>query len=258
VCPVSPPRVKPSRRGGRRRSGAGSSSKRCGGRRRSGAGVVAEAARRSPTVVPMPFPANVLNPGEEVVLDVRPHWWYLTAPVAILVVVIVGSLVAVIESAPSWAVWTAVAALALAATFLLHRYARWTSTRLVVTTSRLIRRTGVVSRSGREIPLSSLTDISYRQNLWDRIIGAGDVLLESAGRDSQEVFPDLPRPAQIQQVIAVQVDQVRRQQLAGPPVRGAAEPSIPDQIEQLDGLRQRGVLTDAEFDAKKAELLKRL
>ena len=59
-------------------------------------------------------------------------------------------------------------------------------------------------------------------------------------------------------MIAVQVDQVRRQQLAGPPVRGAAEPSIPDQIEQLDGLRQRGVLTDAEFDAKKAELLKRL
>jgi len=205
----------------------------------------------------MGFPTNVLNPGEEVVVDVRPHWWYLTAPVAILVVVIVGSLIAAVESAPSWAVWLAVAALVVSVAFLLHRYARWTSTRLVVTTSRLIRRTGVLSRSGREIPLAALTDISYHQNVWDRIIGAGDLLLESAGRDGQEVFPDLPHPGQIQQQIAAQVDQARGQ-LNGPPLRRPTETSIPAQIEQLDALRQRGLITDAEFEAKKAELLHRL
>jgi len=199
----------------------------------------------------------VLNPSEQVVVDVRPHWWFLVAPVATLVVVIAGSVVAAAESAPSWAIWMALVALALAAGFLIHRYVRWTSTRLVVTTSRLIRRTGVLSRRVQEIPMAALTDVSYRQSLWDRIIGAGDLVLESAGRDSQEVFPDLPRPARIQQQIVNQIDQGRNL-LGGPPVRAPAVTSIPDQIEQLDGLRQRGLLTDAEFDAKKAELLKRL
>jgi membrane protein YdbS with pleckstrin-like domain len=199
----------------------------------------------------------MLNPGEEVVLDVRPHWWYLTAPVAVLVIVIVGSLYTAI-AAPSWTDWVALVVLVLAAGWMLHRYIRWTSTRLVVTTSRLIRRTGVLSRTGREIPLAALTDVSFRQTLWGRVIGEGDLLLESAGRDGREVFPDLPHPADIQREIANQVDQLRRQ-IAGPPVRTVPEAfSISDQIEQLDGLRRRGLITDAEFEAKKIELLDRL
>jgi hypothetical protein len=92
----------------------------------------------------------------------------------------------------------------------------------------------------------------------ERVIGAGDVLLESAGRQGHEVFPDLPRPARIQQAIVVQLDQVRRQGRAGPESGGPPTWSIPAQIEQLDGLRRRGLLTDAEFQAKKTELLGRL
>jgi uncharacterized membrane protein YdbT with pleckstrin-like domain len=145
----------------------------------------------------------------------------------------------------------------LAVIWLVARYIRWVSTSLVVTTSRLIRRTGVLARSGREIPLAALTDISYHQRLLQRLIGAGDILLESAGRDGQEVFPDLPRPARIQLAIATEVDRARGQ--AGAAV--AADQgrwSIPAQIEELDGLRRKGLITDAEFRAKKAELLDRL
>jgi hypothetical protein len=35
-------------------------------------------------------------------------------------------------------------------------------------------------------------------------------------------------------------------------------PNIPEQIAQLDALRQQGVLSEAEFAEKKAELLKRM
>jgi uncharacterized membrane protein YdbT with pleckstrin-like domain len=172
-------------------------------------------------------------------------------------VVIVAAISAAVL-AVSWADWIVLGALVLAVTWLLGRYARWTSTSVVVTNCRLISRSGVVVRSSREIPLAALTDISYRQSLWERLIGAGDVLLESAGRQGREVLPDLPRPARIQQAIALQVDRMRR----GAPVSaGSAAPggwSIPDQIEQLDRLRRRGLITDAEFEAKKAQLLDRL
>jgi uncharacterized membrane protein YdbT with pleckstrin-like domain len=202
----------------------------------------------------MPFPARLLNDGEVVVVDVRPHWSYLAGPVLVLAVVIAGGLTAAIESVPSWADWVAIGVLVLAAAWLVGRYIRWASTSLVVTSSRLISRTGVMARNGREIPLAALTDISYHQSLLERVIGAGDVLLESAGRDGQEVFPDLPRPAQIQQAIAIQVDRMRGQ-------NGRATTttlSISTQIDELDALRRRGLLTDAEFEAKKTQLLDRL
>ncbi|MGH9283353.1 MAG: SHOCT domain-containing protein [Acidimicrobiales bacterium] len=34
--------------------------------------------------------------------------------------------------------------------------------------------------------------------------------------------------------------------------------SIPEQLEKLDELRQRGIISQAEFDAKKAQLLERM
>jgi uncharacterized membrane protein YdbT with pleckstrin-like domain len=214
----------------------------------------------SPTVALMPFPARLLNDGEEVVVDVRPHWWYLTGPVFVLGVVIAGSLSAAVLAAPSWVAWIAIGAMALAAAWLIGRYIRWVSTNLVVTNRRLISRSGVLARNGREIPLAALTDISCHQSLWERVIGAGDILLESAGREGREVFPDLPRPARIQQAIAVQVDRLRGQGRS--PASPASDPpaawSIPAQIQQLGLLRQRGLITDAEFEAKKTELLNRL
>jgi uncharacterized membrane protein YdbT with pleckstrin-like domain len=205
----------------------------------------------------MPFPSRLLHDGEEVLIDVRPHWWYLAGPAVVLAVVIAGGVAVAIESVPSWLDWVAVGALVLAVVWLIGRYSRWASTSLVVTTTRLIRRTGVLARNVREIPLAALTDISCNQSLLERVIGAGDVLLESAGREGQEVFADLPGPTRIQQAIAAQVDRVRHQSTA-PGSAAPADWSIPAQIEQLDGLRRRGVITDAEFQAKKTQLLDRL
>jgi len=203
----------------------------------------------------VPFPARLLNDGEEVAVEVHPHWKFLVAPVAALVAVLAGAIAAAVLGAPAAAVWVVVAALLLAIVWLLGRYARWKTIALVVTNLRVIDRRGLLAKSGREIPLDHLCDISYRQSIPDRLTGCGDVLLESAGRDSVEVFPDLPRPARIQNEIYRQLN-ARNQRVAPlPPTSG---PSIPQQIAQLDDLRRQGILTQAEFDAKKAELLSRL
>jgi membrane protein YdbS with pleckstrin-like domain len=202
------------------------------------------------------------------VVDVRPHWWFLAGPVTVLVLVIAGAVAGLVEGIPGWADWIIVVALAAAALWLVGRYLRWVTTRLIVTTSRIIERRGILGRAGREIPLTALTDIGYRQSIFDRIIGAGDVVIESAGRDGQEVFPDLPHPAAIHNEIYAQL-QSRRfgpAPVAAGSVPGAdssaahpvAPATIPEQIDQLDQLRRRGVISDAEFEAKKAQLLDRM
>ena len=196
-----------------------------------------------------------LHKGEELVLETHPHWWYLAGPVTIVVLVIAGAAAGAIEHAPSWAGWLSLAALGLSLAWLLVRYGKWRSTQLIVTNRRLVERRGFFSRRGREIPLMALSDVSYHQSLFERIIGAGTVVIESAGRDSRESFPDLPHPGAIHDEIYQQLDAARRSyQSQG----GQSQPSIPEQIDQLDQLRRRGVISDAEFEDQKTRLLNRL
>jgi membrane protein YdbS with pleckstrin-like domain len=205
----------------------------------------------------MPFPDRLLHDDEDVVIDVRPHWSRLAGPAVTLVVVIALALTVVVESLPSWLDWVAMGALAGAAGWLLLRYAGWASTNLVVTSSRLICRSGALARKRRDIPLLALTDVSVRQSIWERAIGAGDLILETAGRDGQETLVDLPRPGRIQAAIGVEVERMRSRPIpagTGP----SNEASILGQIEQLDGLRRRGLITCREFEAKKTQLLDRL
>jgi uncharacterized membrane protein YdbT with pleckstrin-like domain len=197
----------------------------------------------------MPFPERLLNQGEEIVVDVRPHPCVLAGPVAWAVLFVAAAAVGTVVDLPVVADWVLVALVALALIHLLARYLRWRSTNLIVTTDRLVRRSGVMAKQGREIPLNHLSDISYHQSLLDRVIGAGDLLLESAGRDSAEVFPSIPHPAEVQNQIYRLMS--AREAVAAP--RPAL--SLPEQLEKLAELHVRGVLSDAEFETTKARLL---
>jgi uncharacterized membrane protein YdbT with pleckstrin-like domain len=200
----------------------------------------------------MPFSPELLNEGEEVVLDLHPHWWYLAGPMATLVVVLIATMAGLIANVPTALEFVGVAAVVLSLVWLLIRYARWHTTGLVLTNHRLVHRTGLFAKHGREIPLDHINDISYSQTIFGRVIGAGNLTIESAGQRGQEVFPDLPRPSKIQNEIYKQMEGGKARQA------GSRELSIPEQIEKLDELRQRGVLSQAEFEASKAELLHRL
>jgi uncharacterized membrane protein YdbT with pleckstrin-like domain len=203
----------------------------------------------------MPFPSRLLNDDEEIVLDLHPHWWFLSGPVATVLVALVVTVAGYAEGVPAALQLVLVAAVLLSLIWLLGRYARWHTTSFVLTDDRLIHRTGVVSKHGREIPLDHINDISYRQTVFDRIIGAGDLSIESAGQRGQEVFPDLPKPGLIQNEVYRLIERGKVRQADR--MAGHHELSIPEQIEKLDELRRRGALTQAEFEATKAELLDR-
>ncbi len=194
----------------------------------------------------MPIPARVLSEGEEVVVDARPHGLVLAGPVAVAVAGVALAAIGIWLSVPVVVAYLLAGLLALTLVNLLVRYARWRGTSLVVTTERVVRRTGLLSRNRREIPLSHISDVSYRQSLWERLVRAGDVRIESAGRDSAEVFRSVARPASIEREIT--------RLLAARDGRSGSM-SLPQQLDHLDDLRRRGVLSQQEFEASKARLL---
>jgi uncharacterized membrane protein YdbT with pleckstrin-like domain len=203
----------------------------------------------------VPFPSKLLNDGEEVILDLRPHWSRLFWPVAAVVVSIVVTiaLFSALAAALQWALFALCAAAVL---WLVVRYLKWTTTNFVVTTDRLVYRTGVLSKHGREIPLERLNDIAFHQTLFKRMLGTGDLMVESAGERGQEAFTDMPKPSLVQNEIYRQIEAGRTRDADR--MAGRRELSLPEQLEKLDELRQRGVISQAEFDAKKAELLDRM
>ena len=79
-------------------------------------------------------------------------------------------------------------AVLLAVGWLLLRYARWHTTSFVITNDRVIYRSGFLSKRGIEIPLERINAVHYEQTLLGRLVGSGDVVIESGGEFGQQRF----------------------------------------------------------------------
>lgn len=212
----------------------------------------------------MPFPEKNLNAGEQIVLELRPHWWFFARQAAALVVAVAIGILCLIYF-PTWAQLAAAALIVVALLWFGWYYLIWANHNFVVTTDRLIDQEGVFSRRGIEIPLDRVTTVLFHQNLFERLIGTGDLVIESAAEQGAQPVEFIKNPVQVQNEIYRQMEANENRKfdrvahnLAGAPGAAAAGPSITDQIQQLAELHRQGVLTDEEFQAKKQELLGRL
>ncbi len=203
-------------------------------------------------------------------LDLKPHWWYFATQATALFWALVLGLVAGV-----WIQQPVVTIIALGLIvgilfWFIARYIVWSTTSFVVTTDRLINRSGVFGRQGTEIPLERVNTVFFAQTFFERVIGSGDLEIESASEQGSQKFTNIRKPLNVQNEIYRQMeenenrkyDRVGRNLIAGPggagPGAGDGGLSIPDQIEKLDLLRQKGIISNEEFQAKKVELLDRM
>jgi len=205
----------------------------------------------------MPFPKRLLLDGEVVALDLRPHWWYFAGPLFSGIPVLALFIGALrmngdVQAAGLWV--TAAVALAWAV-WLGSRLVSWQTTHFVVTSERLVFRSGILAKHMRDIPLDKINDLASSRTFFERLLGAGDLIIESAGERGLQTFSDIPHPDAVQSEIYRQIEANQAQMMGG----GQARPqSVTDQIAALADLLDRGAISPAEFEAKKAQLLDRL
>lgn len=202
----------------------------------------------------MPFSSRHLNDGETVALDLHPHWWFFGPETVALLASMF--LTVYLRSLLSGWLETAVTYVGLAAiivsmSWLVVALVKWRTTYFVVTSHRLIYRQGVVARNGVEIPLERVNNVNFHQSIWERMLQVGDLLIESGGQEGQQVFSDISHPEEVQNIIhsTIQRDKHRRFE-PGPTLA-----SIAGELERLEALRDRGVLTDEEFEEQKRRLI---
>ena len=218
----------------------------------------------------MPYPQDVLHPNEELVLDLHPHWWYIAKSLMGLGLAVLFGLVALALGWPDPV--RLLAALLVVATLIWfgERYIRWISTHFVLTSDRVIYRSGVIAKRGIEIPLERINTIFFNQRIFERMLGLGDLQIESASETGSQRFEDIRKPDAVQNEIYMQMEanEIKgANRISGginaahaAAAHAAAQPtqSVPEQIEHLARLRDQGVLTEDEFQSKKAELLGRM
>jgi uncharacterized membrane protein YdbT with pleckstrin-like domain len=208
----------------------------------------------------VPFSSKLLNQGEDVILDLHPHWVYFIKSGLVFVAVLVfGAWIAFgVDDANSAVEVVSGVLVLIALGWAALTYMKWVTTNFVITTDRLIYRHGVLSKHGIEIPLERVNTVFFSQSILERMVGSGDLIIESAGELGRQNFSNVRKPSAVQNEIHKQMEANENRKFDR--VRGGAPAaeSIPDQIGKLDQLRQQGVLSQAEFDAKKQELLDRM
>ncbi len=206
----------------------------------------------------MAYPQRLLTDDEEVLREFHAHWRVLLPPIGIaLGLVVVASLVtafagttmvgAVTLPTVAWVV-----AVVVGIAVFVRPAITWWYTRHILTTERIIVRHGVVSRSGVEIPLENINNVHFNQSLVERMLGYGDVLLESAGATGQSRLADIPDPEQFQsQIYAARETRVLALESGGRSVPR----DLPAQLQTLSDLHDAGKLSDADFETQKRRLL---
>jgi uncharacterized membrane protein YdbT with pleckstrin-like domain len=217
------------------------------------------------------FPRKLLIPGEEVGLELRPHPVALAAP-ALAALVGSGAAVWVLnrfDGVVVWVVWAAWLARMLG--YVVPKLVAWWTSIFVVSSDRVISREGFIAKRSMEIPLEQVNDVRFEQGIFDRMVGAGTLLIQSASTTGTNSFEDIRHPEDVQRTIFHQgeLNQQRSGRRTAPEPAAAAparpdsastgapplSPSVTTELERLAELRARGVLTEDEFQAQKARIL---
>jgi uncharacterized membrane protein YdbT with pleckstrin-like domain len=235
------------------------------------------------------FSRSLLEEGEELILETRQHFWPLVRPGAFLagaIALLVGISVA-FPHAPVLVNWICEAILAAFALMFLLAWLKWVTALFVVTNRRVLSRQGVLVRNSVEARRERIVDVRCRQSLLQRSLHAGNLLVATMGAEEGAIsYEWLPHPKEIQGLLLAPVHPVTTAQSASedqptadqagatsqspqgdqpasavqgaPGAREAQGMSIFNQIERLDQLRRKGILTEDEFAKKKRDLLDRM
>jgi hypothetical protein len=229
--------------------------------------------------------SSLLATGERVLLVRQRHWLtFLEAGRWFVLAFGVGLLAALLDTAVpddgavgflgtllSWAFWLF---LLIGIAGVGWYYLVWRFERYLVTSRRVIEAGGVINKYSRDTSLDAITDMIVGHPWLGRIVGYGEIDLLTASEAGTSKIRFLPEAdnfkkslldAKHEHELDVGGGRVLQEAVAS---AAPAAPAAKDQnlsadeldsaLSRLAELRDRGLLTQSEFDAKKRELLDRL
>ncbi|WP_082582140.1 PH domain-containing protein [Aeromicrobium sp. Root236] len=144
----------------------------------------------------MSLPRKLMIDGEQVIATTRTHVKVLFLPFLILLVVagVGGWAISQVgdsgSGVPRWIVVAAMLVLILWGSVL--PFLKWLTWTYTLTNKRIVEQKGLLTRTGRVIPLSRINDVAFEKNLNDRILGCGTLIIHDASEQAGLELNDIP------------------------------------------------------------------
>ena len=155
----------------------------------------------------MGYPQKLLSDGERIEMEMRPHWRALLVPGLVLLGIIIG-LIVLFSLLGGWDGFVGsisktalvIVAVFLFAVFVIRPFLYWITTQYVFTNRRIIVRSGLVSKHGKDMPLSKVNNVSFDISVPGRIMNYGTLTIDSAS-DEALIIDGVPNVEQIQREV---------------------------------------------------------
>jgi uncharacterized membrane protein YdbT with pleckstrin-like domain len=205
---------------------------------------------------------KLLGDNEQILQVTRQHWLVLAGEIVsecVLSVALVVLVTEIMVVAPFTVPLAALGYLVLIFPLVsLWRDAMiWSNRKFVVTSFRVIQISGVLNKNVTDSSLEKVNDVKLEQSVFGRMFGFGDIEILTASELGVNKFRRLAQPVSFKTAMLNAKERLEHGTPAPAAPRGGA-PDIPALISQLDELRKQGVLSEAEFQTKKAQLLAKL
>lgn len=154
----------------------------------------------------MPFPQRLLNDGETVVVSTRTHPKALILPLLVLLVTLAAATwLATLGSGTAatvlqWAVW--ILALGVILWWTVRPLVTWLTTTYTFTNRRFIKRSGLIAKEGRTIPLNRISGVDFDIGVVDRIFRCGTLVVTDASQHGRVELHDIPRVEKVQLLVS--------------------------------------------------------
>ena len=146
-------------------------------------------------------PARQLGTDEHVVIHTRTHAKALILPALLLILiggaVGVGLALMPAEARPTGSLAVVAVGLVLVLWWVVVPYLRWWTTTYTVTNRRLMTRSGILNKTGTDLPLNRVNEVAIERSLLDRMLGCGTLHISTAAEDGMVVLADVPDAEQV-------------------------------------------------------------
>ena len=152
----------------------------------------------------MAYPAKLLAPDENIQFEMKPHWRAILAPALVLIITVFAfsfliTWVSTWFEWLQWLKWVVIGgAILVLALWAIRPFLHWLTTEYVFTDRRVIVRSGIITKQGRDVPLSKINNVSFSVPALGRVLNYGQLDIQSAGENDGLVIRDVPNVEVIQ------------------------------------------------------------
>lgn len=200
---------------------------------------------------------GLLGENEKILFETHQHWFVLFGKIFLELLLIALIVVGVFVAYPFYPVAIYGLILVLIPVIgILNDVLVWQNKAYIVTTHRVIQTAGVFSKDVIDSSLEKVNDVKLSQSFLGRLFDFGDIEILTASELGVNLFHQIANPVGFKTAMLNAKERLGFDNEAG--FEGHATMDIPSLIARLDDLRKKGLITEAEFQQKKTELLAKM